>query len=128
MVLRILLAIYPRMCVCIVWSREPDLRTRYSYRLFGWKNNLIPSCVVLQIRNIKQQQQQQELQQQQQQNQQNQQGVVSTDDIQQGEVSSSKPTVLSNEIFGPLLLEVSWPMFVFLSVRYVLRSGSGCLV
>lgn len=60
----------------------------------------------LQIRNIKQQQQQQELQQRQQ-NQQNQQGVVSTDDIQQGEVSSSKPTVLSNEIFGPLLLEVS---------------------
>nr|BAU79451.1 taiman isoform 5A_IN-1 [Planococcus kraunhiae] len=66
-------------------------------------------CAILQetvhqIRNIKQrQQQEQELQQQQ--NQPNQQGVVSTDDIQQGEVSSSKPTVLSNAIFGPLLLE-----------------------
>lgn len=62
---------------------------------------------MFQIRNIKQQQQELQQQQQQLQNLQNQQGVVSTDDIQQGEVSSSKPTVLSNEVFGPLLLEVS---------------------
>lgn len=27
------------------------------------------------------------------------------DPVQQGEVSSSRPTILSNEIFGPLLLE-----------------------
>lgn len=30
---------------------------------------------------------------------------LSTDPVQQGEVSSSKPTVISNEIYGPLLLE-----------------------
>lgn len=29
----------------------------------------------------------------------------STDPVQQGEVSSSRPTILSNEVFGPLLLE-----------------------
>lgn len=31
--------------------------------------------------------------------------VQSTDPVQQGEVSSSRPTILSNEIYGPLLLE-----------------------
>ncbi|XP_018571152.1 nuclear receptor coactivator 1 isoform X2 [Anoplophora glabripennis] len=30
----------------------------------------------------------------------------STDPVQQGEVSSSRPTILSNELYGPLLLEV----------------------
>lgn len=30
----------------------------------------------------------------------------SSDPVQQGEVSSSRPTILSNEIFGPLLLDV----------------------
>ncbi|KAL3282539.1 hypothetical protein HHI36_005719 [Cryptolaemus montrouzieri] len=31
--------------------------------------------------------------------------VQSSDPVQQGEVSSSRPTILSNEVFGPLLLE-----------------------
>lgn len=43
---------------------------------------------VSQIRSIKQRESQQ-----------------STDPVQQGEVSSSRPTIISNEIFGPLLLE-----------------------
>ncbi|XP_069691717.1 nuclear receptor coactivator 2-like isoform X10 [Periplaneta americana] len=34
-----------------------------------------------------------------------QQEGTSSDAVQQGEVSSSKPTILSNEVFGPLLLE-----------------------
>lgn len=29
----------------------------------------------------------------------------SSDPVQQGEVSSSRPTILSNELYGPLLLE-----------------------
>lgn len=29
----------------------------------------------------------------------------SIDPVQQGEVSSSRPTILSNEVYGPLLLE-----------------------
>jgi hypothetical protein len=35
-----------------------------------------------------------------------QQDRTSSDAVQQGEVSSSKPTILGNEVFGPLLLEV----------------------
>lgn len=35
-----------------------------------------------------------------------QQEGTSSDAVQQGEVSSSKPTILANEVFGPLLLEV----------------------
>ncbi|XP_044752396.1 nuclear receptor coactivator 2 isoform X4 [Coccinella septempunctata] len=51
-------------------------------------------CAILQetvnqIRNIKQQEN----------------AVQSSDPVQQGEVSSSRPTILSNEVFGPLLLE-----------------------
>ncbi|VEN49414.1 unnamed protein product, partial [Callosobruchus maculatus] len=34
-----------------------------------------------------------------------QQPVVAADPVQQGEVSSSRPTILSNEVYGPLLLE-----------------------
>jgi nuclear receptor coactivator 2 len=35
-----------------------------------------------------------------------QQEGTSSDAVQQGEVSSSKPTILASEVFGPLLLEV----------------------
>lgn len=35
-----------------------------------------------------------------------QQERTSSDAVQQGEVSSSKPTIIGNEVFGPLLLEV----------------------
>lgn len=35
-----------------------------------------------------------------------QEGNSTSDAVQQGEVSSSKPTILPNEVFGPLLLEV----------------------
>lgn len=31
---------------------------------------------------------------------------ASSDAVQQGEVSSSKPTILAQSVFGPLLLEV----------------------
>jgi hypothetical protein len=31
---------------------------------------------------------------------------TNSDAVQQGEVSSSKPAVLGNDVFGPLLLEV----------------------
>ncbi|CAH1971645.1 unnamed protein product [Acanthoscelides obtectus] len=34
-----------------------------------------------------------------------QQPAVAADPVQQGEVSSSRPTILSNEVYGPLLLE-----------------------
>lgn len=52
-------------------------------------------CAILQetvnqIRNIKQQES----------------ASQSSDPVQQGEVSSSRPTILSNELYGPLLLEV----------------------
>jgi nuclear receptor coactivator 2 len=41
-----------------------------------------------------------------------QQEGTSSDAVQQGEVSSSKPTILANEVFGPLLLEVCTSFFI----------------
>lgn len=35
-----------------------------------------------------------------------QEAAATIDAVQQGEVSSSKPTILTSEVFGPLLLEV----------------------
>lgn len=41
---------------------------------------------------------------------------ASSDAVQQGEVSSSKPTILAQSVFGPLLLEVR--LFILNLLQY----------
>jgi hypothetical protein len=48
-----------------------------------------------------------------------QQEGTSSDAVQQGEVSSSKPTILANEVFGPLLLEVCTSLFIEIELKAV---------
>jgi hypothetical protein len=64
------------------------LRLRNEHTLHVPKFTYEVDVGVLQIQHLKQQER------------------TNSDAVQQGEVSSSKPTIIGNEVFGPLLLEV----------------------